>query len=122
MPGISVTHVDGTDSGLEVKVLGFPGGSGSKEPAHNAGDTGDSLIPGLGRSLGEGTGKPLQYSCLGNSMPKEAAGLQSMGSQRVRIDRLSLSLLYCTQGYKAHKGTATCREGKHVTVNTRHAS
>ena len=35
----------------------------------NAGDTGDvGLIPGLGRSSGEGHGTPLQYSCLKNSM------------------------------------------------------
>ena len=34
--------------------------------AYNAGDPG--LIPRSGRSLGEGNGKPLQYSCLENSM------------------------------------------------------
>ena len=35
----------------------------------NAGDTRDtSLIPGSGRSTGEGNGNPLQYSCLENSM------------------------------------------------------
>ena len=35
----------------------------------NTGDTGDTgSIPGLGRSLGEGNGNPLQYSCLENSM------------------------------------------------------
>ena len=34
------------------------------EPACNAGDLG--LIPGLGRSPGEGNGNPLQYSCLEN--------------------------------------------------------
>ena len=45
--------------------LGFPGGSAGKESAHNAGDLG--LIPGLGRSLGEGKGYPLQYSGLENS-------------------------------------------------------
>ena len=33
----------------------------------NAGDTRDAgLIPGLGRSPGEGNGNPLQYPCLGN--------------------------------------------------------
>jgi len=42
--------------------LGFPGGSGSKESAYNAGDWG--LIPGLERTPGEGNGYPLQYSCL----------------------------------------------------------
>ena len=36
---------------------GFPGGSDGKEPACNAGDPG--LIPGLGRSPGEGNGYPL---------------------------------------------------------------
>ena len=38
----------------------FPGGSAGKESACNAGDP--SLIPGLGRSAGEGIGYPLQYS------------------------------------------------------------
>ena len=41
-------------------VMGFPGGSAGKEPACNAGDPG--LIPGSGRSTGEGIGYPLQYS------------------------------------------------------------
>ena len=44
----------------------FPGGSAGKESTHNAGDLGS--IPGLGRSLGEGKGYPLQYSGLENSM------------------------------------------------------
>ena len=30
------------------------------------------LIPGLGRSPGEGNGNPLHYSCLDNSMDREA--------------------------------------------------
>ena len=34
----------------------------------NTGDAG--LIPGLGRSPGEGNGNPLQYSCLENSMDR----------------------------------------------------
>ena len=40
--------------------MGFPGGSGGKEPACIAGDLG--LISGSGRYLGEGNGNPLQYS------------------------------------------------------------
>ena len=44
----------------------FPGGSGSKEYACNAGDLG--LILGLGRPPGEGNGYPLRYSYLVNSM------------------------------------------------------
>ena len=39
------------------------------------------LIPGSGRSHGEGNSNPLQYSCLGNPWTEEAGGLQSMGSQ-----------------------------------------
>ena len=47
-------------------LWGFPGGSAGKETACNAGDPGS--IPGLGRSTGEGTGYPLQYSGLENSI------------------------------------------------------
>ena len=46
--------------------LGFPGDSDGKEPACNAADLG--LIPGLGRSPGDGNCYPLQYSGLENSM------------------------------------------------------
>ena len=46
------------------------GGSEVKVSASNAGDP--SLIPGLGRSPGEGNGNPLQYSCLENPMNGEA--------------------------------------------------
>ena len=49
----------------------FSGGSGGKESACNAGATGDTnLIPGSGRSPGEGNGNPLQYSCLENPMQR----------------------------------------------------
>ena len=52
---------------------GFPDGSVGKESVCNAGDTGDmSSIPGSGRSTGVGNGNPLQYSCLENSMDREA--------------------------------------------------
>ena len=44
-----------------------------KEPACNAGYTRDAgLIPGSGRSPGEGNGNPLQYSCLENSTDKRS--------------------------------------------------
>ena len=50
----------------------FPGAGVENLPA-NAGDTGDlDLIPGLGRSPGEGNGNPLQYSCLENPMDRGA--------------------------------------------------
>ena len=92
---------------MDYTVWGFPGGSTGKESAHNAGNL--RLIPGLGRSPGEGKGYPLQYSGLENSMNcialvsltekamalhsstpawkipwgEEAGRLQSMGSLRV---------------------------------------
>ena len=44
-----------------------------KNPSANSGDIKDvGLIPGLGRSPGEGNGNPLQYSCLENSMDRGA--------------------------------------------------
>ena len=50
--------------------MGFPGGSEVKASACDAGDLG--LIPGSGRSSGEGNGNPLQYSCLENPMYRGA--------------------------------------------------
>ena len=49
---------------------GLPWWLSGKESACNAGDI--VLIPGSGRSRGEGNGNPLQYTCLGNLMDKEA--------------------------------------------------
>ena len=51
-----------------------------KASAYNAGDLGSIL--GLGRSLGEENGNPLQCSCLENSMDRKPGRLQSIGSQR----------------------------------------
>ena len=48
----------------------FPGGSDGKASAYNVGDPGS--IPGLGRSPGEGSGNPFQYSCLENPKDGEA--------------------------------------------------
>ena len=59
--------------------LGFPPSSVSKESACNAGDPG--LIPGSGRSPGEGNGNPLQCGCLENPTDRGAwRATQSMGS------------------------------------------
>ena len=50
-------------------------------------NTGDVvLIPGLGRSAGEGYGNTLQYFCLEHPLVREAGRLQSLGSQRVGHD------------------------------------
>ena len=50
--------------------LGFPGGSDGKEASCNAGDLG--VVPGLGRSPGEGNSYPVQYSGPENSMDRGA--------------------------------------------------
>ena len=48
---------------------GFPGGSVVKNPPANAGDVG--LMPGSGRSPGEGNSTPLYFSCLENPMDRK---------------------------------------------------
>ena len=53
-----------------MTIGGFPGGSVVKNLPPNVGAVG--LIPGLGRSPGEGNGNPLQYSCPGNPMDRGA--------------------------------------------------
>ena len=82
---------------------GFPDDSVVRKSAASGGDVG--LVPGSGRSPGEGNGNPLQYSCLENPMDGKPVGLQSMGSQGVRHDRATehhhtphsvLSLSLCT--------------------------
>ena len=54
--------------------LGFLCGTAGKESAYNVGDLG--LIPGLGRSPGEGNGYPLQYSGPENSMDYIVHGVE----------------------------------------------
>ena len=61
--------------------VGFLCSSVGKESAYNAGDLG--LIPGLGRSSGEGNGNPLQYSCLENPMDCSLPGSSVHGVTRV---------------------------------------
>ena len=68
-----------------VGAPGFPGGSDHKDSAYRAGDLG--LIPESGRSLGEGPGDPLQYSCLENPMDRGAsrATVSGVGKSRTRL-------------------------------------
>ena len=65
-----------------MTYVSFPRSSVSKESACSAGDLGS--IPGLGRSLGEGNGNPLQYSCLENPMDRGAWQATVHGVSRVR--------------------------------------
>ena len=70
---------------LVYVYMGFPGGSEDKTSACNAGDLG--LIPGLGRSPGEGNGNPLQYSYPENPMDRGAwwATVHGVTKSRTRL-------------------------------------
>ena len=67
-----------------IPGFNFPHSSLGKKSACSAGDPG--LIPGLGRSPGEGNSNPLQYSCLENPMERGAWGATVHGVARVRHD------------------------------------
>ena len=63
-------------------MQGFPCGSAGKESACNAGDLG--LIPGLGRSPGEGNGLPIPVFLPENSMNRGAWQSTLHGVTKVR--------------------------------------
>ena len=75
--------------------MGFPGGSGVKASARNAGDLGS--IPGLGRSPGEGNSNPLHYSCLENPMDGGAwwATVHAVAKSRTRLSDFTHSQYIC---------------------------
>ena len=52
--------------------MGFPGGSLVKHLSAMQETIYNSLIPGLERSPGRGSGNPFQYSCLGNPSDRGA--------------------------------------------------
>ena len=66
-----------------LKALYQKGFHGGSVVPVNAGDAG--LIPGLGRSPGEGNGNPLQYSCLGNPRDRGAWWATVHGVTKSRI-------------------------------------
>ena len=70
MEGEANTAATRVNLSISKSRSGFPGGSDGKDSACNKGDLG--LIPGSGRSPGEGNDNPLQYSCLENSMLRGA--------------------------------------------------
>ena len=73
-------------------------------PAH-AGDIRDlGSVPGLGRSLGEGNGKPLQYSCLENPMDRGAwqAIAYRVAKSQTRLKQLSKQAHMPGQAYNLH--------------------
>ena len=98
-PRASVT-VSGRKSGFrEIRnkcllypPVDFPGGSDNKESANNERELG--LIPGLGRSPGEGNGNSLQYSCLENSLDR--------GAWRATVHRVAKSRTWLSKYKHTH--------------------
>ena len=84
-----------------TKTEDFPGGSDGKASVYNTGDLG--LIPGSGRSPGEGNGNPLQYYCLENPMenPKRSLVAIAHGVTKSRMtERLHFAFFSTkTTGY-----------------------
>ena len=74
--GLETLHVDflfQSNFYWSIIALGFPGSSGVKNHLPMSGDAGDTgLIPGFGRSPGEGNGNPLQYSSLEDATDRGA--------------------------------------------------
>ena len=71
-----------TSCAVDRGYPGLPQWLSSKESACNARATADlGLVPGLGRSPGEGNGNPLQVLAWEIPWTEEPVGLQSIGSQ-----------------------------------------
>ena len=87
------------DCGCPGLLPGFPDTLAGKESACNAGDPGS--ITGSGRSTGEGSGYPFQYSGRENSMDCIVHGVAKSQTQS---EQLSLSL------FRASSTASTCRE------------
>ena len=83
--------------GQALVTNGFPGGSEDKASACSAGDPGS--IPGLGRSPGERNGKPLQCSCLENSMDRGAwlAIVHGVAKSRTRLSDFTFTVTLVTK-------------------------
>ena len=81
-----------------TRLGGFPGGSDGKESTCNAGDPGS--IPRSGRSPGEGSRNPLQYSCLENPHGQRSlTGYSSWGCKELdTTERLSTAQHLSGQG------------------------
>ena len=113
-----------------IWTMGFPVGSDGKESACNAGDPG--LIPGSGRSSGEGTGSPLQYSCLGNPMDRGAwwAAVHGVTKSRTqlnayrfhfRMDYITLLFCMCCHTHKRWGIKKNISSYKIINENSFHA-
>ena len=96
MPADPVPRSTGADYHWGSKQQGFPGGSVVMNLPANVGDSGS--MPGSGRSPGEGTGNPLQYSCLGNPMDRGAWRAAPGSRKRVERDLMTKQQQKINQG------------------------
>ena len=91
---------DHTQEGLNPG-MDFPGGAVSKESACNVGDL--SLIPGSGRSPGDGNGNPLQYSFLENPQGQRSlAGCSPWGCKESDMTKHSTTRTCFFAGVTVH--------------------
>ena len=97
---------------VKYRLLGFPGSSDGKASAYNAGDLG--LIPGSGRSPGEGNGNPLQYSCLENPMDQGAwwATVHGVAKSQTRLSDFTTTILAICVRHAAADVTKHLRTSK----------
>ena len=72
--------------------MNIPSGSAGKESACSAGDL--SLMPGSGKSPGEGNSNPPHYSCLENPMGRKVRQATIYGLTRVEHDYAKLTLFF----------------------------
>ena len=93
----SRTRLKRLSSSSSSFYMGFPDSSAGKESICNVGNPGS--IPGLGRSLAEGIGYPLQYSCLENPRGQRSlVGYSSWGRKESHTtERHSTAFLFFFQ-------------------------
>ena len=92
----------------------FPRWLSGKQSTCNAGDPGS--IPRLGRSPGEGNGNPLQYSCLDNSIDREARWATVHGAAK-SWTQPSYQLSVLKEPIETKKNCKTCQSLPVPTTN-----
>ena len=108
-----MNHID-RQKPQKTGCLCFPGGSDGKASSYNAEDPG--LIPGLGRSPGEGNGNPLKHSCLENPMDRGAWWSYSPWGHKESDMTNSFTFLY-TQGTNTEGYCGTGRQDLAIISN-----